>query len=118
MQGPGPAAAPQGSPDEVVDLALRAGAAGDFDAYLALVHSGEKTNAIQLTNIREFSWKRFAQQAAWYRDASGRFVIDRRAQEGGDLMVFVHDFRNAGRLPPPLRLRPDGGVWRIVTNSL
>jgi hypothetical protein len=110
--------APQGSPDELLEFALRAGSAGDFDGYLALVHPNEKSNAAQVTNIREFSWKRFARQATWYRDPSGRVQIDRRTEEGADVMLYVHDFHNAGRLPPPLRVRQEGGVWRIVTSSL
>ncbi|MFO0661192.1 MAG: hypothetical protein U0165_15375, partial [Polyangiaceae bacterium] len=57
-------------------------------------------------------------QASWYVDASGHFVVERRTNDGEDVMLYVHDFHNQGRMPPPLRLRQDQGAWRIASNSL
>ncbi len=112
------APAPGAPPEATLDAALRAGAAGDFQAYLALVHSADKQNQKQRDDIERFAWARFSRQARWYVDASGRFNVDRRTTEGEDVMLYVHDYFNQGRMPPPLRLRPDQGAWRIAANSL
>ncbi len=114
---PGPQA-PAGAPEAVVQAAVQAAMRNDFQAYLALVHSQEKENARQVAGIEQFSWKRFVGQASWYLDGGGSVQVARRAQEGQDLMLYMQDFKNAGRMPPPMRLRPDQGGWRIVTNSL
>ena len=112
-------APPAGAPPEAtLEAAIRAGVAGDFQAYLALVHSAERQNQKQITDIERFSWARFSKQARWYLDANGRFAVDRRTNEGEDVMLYVHDHFNAQRMPPPLRLRPDQGAWRIAANSL
>lgn len=110
--------APTGAPEAVVQAAVQAALRNDFQGYLALVHSQEKSNAKQVSQIEQFSWKRFVGQARWYLDGGGNVYIDRKNQEGADLMLYVRDFYNAGRMPPPVRLRPDGGQWRIVSNSL
>jgi hypothetical protein len=117
---PGPAGqpAPAGSPEAVVHAAVQAALRNDFQAYLTLVHSQEKSNAKQVTQIEQFSWKRFVNQARWYLDNSGNVYVERRNQEGQDLMLYMRDFYNAGRMPPPMRLRPDQGQWRIASNSL
>lgn len=110
--------APAGSPEAVVLAAVQAALRNDFQAYLALVHSQEKSNAKQVTQIEQFSWKRFVNQARWYLDNGGNVYVERRNQEGQDLMLYMRDFYNAGRMPPPMRLRPDQGQWRIAANSL
>lgn len=113
-----PPQAPAGAPEEVVHGAIQAALRNDFQGYLALVHSLEKSNAKQVSQIEQFSWKRFVTQARWYLDNGGNIHVERRNQEGQDLMLYMRDFHNAGRMPPPVRLRPDQGQWRIVTNSL
>jgi hypothetical protein len=110
--------APAGAPEAVVHAAVQAALRNDFQGYLTLVHGQEKTNANQVAQIEQFSWKRFVGQARWYLDNGGNVYVERRNQEGQDLMLYMRDFHNAGRMPPPMRLRPDQGQWRIVTNSL
>lgn len=120
--GPAPAPpAPAADPVAVVQAAVQTALARDFNAYLALVHSDEKTNAKQIAGIEGFSWKRFMGQAAWYPDPSGRVVVERQNVEGQDVMLYIRDHYNQGRMPPPMRLRRDPaaqGAWRIAANSL
>ncbi|MCS6898327.1 MAG: hypothetical protein NZX77_00955 [Polyangiaceae bacterium] len=118
QQGTYSQSAPAGSPEAVVQAAVHAALRNDFQAYLALVHSQEKINAKQISQIEHFSWKRFVNQARWYLDNGGNIYVERRHQEGQDLILYVRDFSNAGRMPPPMRLRPDQGQWRIASNSL
>lgn len=119
--GAGSAPRPQGAPEATVHAALQAALSNNFAAYLDVVHSNEKSNATQRTNIEQFSWARFVKQASWYVQGQGpamRFEVVRRSEEGADLMLFLRDFVHAERMPTPVRLRPDNGAWRIVTNSL
>jgi hypothetical protein len=121
-RGPAPPPpAPQADPVAVVQAAVQTALARDFNAYLQLVHSEEKTNAKQIAGIEGFSWKRFMGQAAWYPDPSGRVVVERQNVEGQDVMLYIRDHFNQGRMPPPMRLRRDPaaqGAWRIAANSL
>jgi hypothetical protein len=102
----------------VVFAAVQAALRNDFQGYLSLVHAQERSSPSQLQQIQQFAWARFVKQARWYVDGGGNIQVVRQSPEGQDLMVFVHDFANPGRMPPPVRLRPDQGRWRIVTNSL
>ena len=107
-----------GAPEDTVLAAVKAAMSNDFPSYLALVHSTQHATADMTAQIERYAWARFAKQANWYLDPAGNVKVERNKPEGDSVMLYMHDFHNAGRMPPPMRLRLEQGRWRIVTNSL
>jgi hypothetical protein len=109
------------TPEGTVAAALKAGLAGDFNAYLATVHPDFKKDRKQVEQRRRYEWKRFSKQASWYVKARTPFtiVVAKHDQESQTLYrIFIRDQTRPDRMPVPVRLKKSGTVWKIVTNSL
>ena len=113
-----------GTPEEVVTKALEAALAGDFAAYVAMVHSEHKETARQRSQRERYEWTRFKRQAEWYVASRNPLAWElvRRAAEGeAYLKMFVKDQKHPDRMPVPVRMKKDpkaGNAYRIVVNSL
>jgi len=112
-----------GSPAATVMAALRAGVAGNFQAYLKTVHPEHKETPRQRKERKKYEWKRFSKQASWYvvKGKVFGFQIVRRQPEGrNSIRLFIRDQRpdHASRMPVPVRLKRAGNEWKIVTSSL
>lgn len=112
-----------GTPEAVVAAALEAGLAGDFAAYLKLVHPEERATPTQRSDRERYEWKRFAKQAAWYvRQAKPMtFVVTRREvdEDGKEARLFIKDLTKKDRMPVPIRMRKDARQgWGITVSSL
>ena len=109
------------TPEGTVVAALKAGMAGDFNAYLTTVHPDHKKVKKQIAQRRRYEWNRFSKQAQWYVKARRPFTIEvtRRNPEGkSHYRIFIKDQTHPDRMPVPVRLRKSGGAWKIITNSL
>ena len=108
------------SPEATVAEALKAGLAGDFDAYLAAIHPEHKETSDQRKQRENYEWKRFVKQVKWYVTSEKpiAFVVTRRVPEDKYYKIFVKDHKNKDRMPVPVTLKKDGSGWKIVTNSL
>ena len=111
----------EGSPEWVIATALKAAVAGDFNAYLTVIHPEHKSTRDQKSQRERYEWKRFKKQHRWYivKDKPMTFVITQRREEGTNYKrIFLRDQKNKGRMPVPLRLKKSGDRWYIVTSSL
>ena len=109
------------TPEATVLAALRAGLAGDFNAYLAQVHEEHKATPAQRSQRERYEWARFKRQVRWYLASESpiTFVVARRQEDGANYYrIFLQDQRNPNRMPTPVKLKRDGESWKIVTNSL
>lgn len=115
------AAADANAPDAVVLRALKAGIAGNFEAYLAEVLADRKDTAEQKSQLQRYEFKRFAAQAAWYVADPAKPAITvarRQASSETKVKLFVTDLKNKEAMPRPIELTKKDGRWFISANSL
>ncbi len=112
-----------GSPEATLMEALRAGVAGNFNAYLATIHPEHKETPRQRKERKKYEWKRFSKQASWYvlkGKTFGFHIVNRRPEGRNRIKIFIKDQRpdHADRMPVPVILKRAGAEWKIVTSSL
>ena len=111
----------EGTAEYAIIKAFEAAIAGDFDAYLTVVHSEHKETRDQRSQRERYEWKRFKKQHEWYLKSKKpvTFVITSVREEGTKhKRIFVKDQTHPKRMPVPVRLKKDGDAWKITVSSL
>lgn len=111
----------EGTAEHAIIKAFEAAIAGDFEAYLAVVHSEHKETRDQRSQRERYEWKRFKKQHEWYLKSKKpiTFVITSVREEGNkQKRIFVKDQTHPKRMPVPVRLKKDGEAWKITVSSL